>query len=72
MLFTGFGVDRQLFEAGKHRLHLTLVNPAVVRALQGRKTDQFDAFRRIAECLQYVCVRTRFHSTRSRSGNSAN
>jgi transposase len=33
-------------------LSLTLVNPATVRALQGRKTDRIDA-RRIAEYLQY-------------------
>jgi transposase len=33
-------------------LELTLVNPATVHALQGRKTDRIDA-RRIAEYLQY-------------------
>ena len=33
-------------------LSLTLVNPATVRALQGRKTDRIDA-RRIAEYMQY-------------------
>ncbi len=41
-----------VLESGKHPLQLTLVNPAVVRALQGRKTDRIDA-RRIAEYLQY-------------------
>ena len=33
-------------------LSLTLVNPATVRALQGRKTDRIDA-RRIAKYMQY-------------------
>ena len=33
-------------------LELTLVNPATVHALQGKKTDRIDA-RRIAEYLQY-------------------
>ncbi|MGA2713263.1 MAG: IS110 family transposase [Bryobacteraceae bacterium] len=48
-----------VLEAGKHPLHLTLVNPAVVRALQGRKTDRIDA-RRIAEYMQYGLLRGSF------------
>ena len=43
-----------VLEGGQHPFELTLVNPAVVRALQGRKTDRIDA-RRIAEYLQY-CI----------------
>jgi transposase len=43
----------------KHRFELMLVNPAVVRALQGRKTDRIDA-RRIAEFLQYGLLRGSF------------
>ena len=41
-----------ILEQRRYGLHLTLVNPANVRALQGRKTDRIDA-RRIAEFLQY-------------------
>jgi transposase len=41
------------------RFHLTLVNPATVRALQGHKTDRVDA-RRIAEYLQYGLLRASF------------
>jgi transposase len=41
------------------RFTLTLVNPATVRALQGRKTDRIDA-RRIAEYLQYGLLRGSF------------
>ena len=40
-------------------LQLTLVNPATVRALQGRKTDRIDA-RRIAEYMQYGLLRGSF------------
>jgi len=39
-----------ILERPKYRFQLMLVNPAVVRALQGRKTDRIDA-RRIAEFL---------------------
>jgi len=38
---------------------LALVNPATVRALQGRKTDRMDA-RRLAEYLQYGLLRESF------------
>jgi len=48
-----------VLEGGKHPLTLTLVNPAVVHALQGRKTDRIDA-RRIAEYLQYGLLRGSF------------
>jgi transposase len=48
-----------VLERGKHRFELTLVNPATVRALQGRKTDRIDA-RRIAEYLQYGLLRGSF------------
>jgi transposase len=48
-----------VLEAGKRRLRLTLVNPAVVRALQGKKTDRIDA-RRIAEYMQYGLLRGSF------------
>ena len=41
------------------RFHLTLVNPATVRALQGHKTGRVDA-RRIAEYLQYGLLRASF------------
>jgi transposase len=44
---------------GKTPLQLTLVNPATVRALQGKKTDRIDA-RRIAEYLQYGLLRGSF------------
>ena len=44
---------------GKTTLQLTLVNPATVRALQGKKTDRIDA-RRIAEYLQYGLLRGSF------------
>jgi transposase len=40
-------------------LELMLVNPATVRALQGKKTDRIDA-RRIAEYLQYGLLRGSF------------
>jgi transposase len=48
-----------VLEGSKHAFQLTLVNPAVVRALQGRKTDRIDA-RRIAEYLQYGLLRGSF------------
>jgi len=48
-----------VLERGKRKLELTLVNPATVRALQGRKTDRIDA-RRIAEYLQYGLLRGSF------------
>lgn len=41
-----------ILERPKFRFDLILVNPAAVRALQGRKTDRIDA-RRIAEFLQH-------------------
>ena len=41
-----------VLEASLHRFHLTLVNPAQVRALIGHKTDQIDCAR-IAEFLQH-------------------
>lgn len=44
-------------------LSLTLVNPAVVRALQGKKTDRIDA-RRIAEYMQYGLLRGSFIPSR--------
>lgn len=44
---------------GAPQLALRLVNPATVRALQGRKTDRIDA-RRIAEYLQYGLLRGSF------------
>jgi transposase len=44
---------------GQGALQLTLVNPATVRALQGKKTDRIDA-RRIAEYLQYGLLRGSF------------
>lgn len=44
---------------GAPQLALTLVNPAAVRALQGRKTDRIAA-RRIAEYLQYGLLRGSF------------
>lgn len=47
-----------VLEASK-QLHLMLVNPATVRALQGHKTDRIDA-RRIAEYLQYGLLRGSF------------
>jgi transposase len=48
-----------VLERGRQRLELTLVNPATVKALQGRKTDRIDA-RRIAEYLQYGLLRGSF------------
>jgi transposase len=48
-----------VLEGGKHAFQLTLVNPAVVRAPQGRKTDRIDA-RRIAEYLRYGLLRGSF------------
>ncbi len=48
-----------ILERPKYGFHLTLVNPAIVRALQGRKTDRIDA-RRIAEFLQYGLLRGSF------------
>jgi len=48
-----------ILEQPKYGLHLTLVNPATVRALQGCKTDRIDA-RRIAEYLQYGLLRGSF------------
>lgn len=48
-----------VLERPKYGLHLTLVNPATVRALQGQKTDRIDA-RRIAEYLQYGLLRGSF------------
>jgi transposase len=48
-----------VLEGGKQALSLTLVNPQVVRALQGRKTDRIDA-RRIAEFHQYGLLRGSF------------
>jgi transposase len=41
-----------ILEQSRWKLELTLVNPAAVHAMQGRKTDRIDA-RRIAEFLQY-------------------
>lgn len=41
-----------ILEQRRYGFHLTLVNPAHVRALRGQKTDRMDA-RRIAEFLQY-------------------
>jgi transposase len=48
-----------VLEGGRNPFTLTLVNPATVRALQGRKTDRIDA-RRIAEYLQYGLLRGSF------------
>ena len=45
-----------ILEQRKYGFKLMLVNPATVRALQGRKTDRIDA-RRIAEYLQYGLLR---------------
>ena len=44
-------------------LNLMLVNPATVRALQGRKTDRIDA-RRLAEYLQYGLLNGSFVPSR--------
>jgi len=41
-----------ILEPSRYRFHLTLVNPAHVRALAGHKTDQIDAAR-IAEFLAH-------------------
>ncbi len=48
-----------ILERPKYGLQLMLVNPIVVRALHGRKTDRIDA-RRIAEFLQYGLLRGSF------------
>jgi transposase len=48
-----------VLERPKFGLRLMLVNPAIVRALQGCKTDRIDA-RRIAEFLQYGLLRGSF------------
>jgi transposase len=48
-----------ILELGKYGFQLTLVNPAIVRALQGRKTDRINA-RRIAEFLQYGLLQGSF------------
>jgi transposase len=48
-----------ILEQPKYGFQLTLVNPATVRALQGRKTDRIDA-KRIAEFLQYGLLRGSF------------
>ena len=48
-----------ILERSQAAFELTLVNPAVVAALQGRKTDRIDA-RRIAEYLQYGLLRGSF------------
>jgi len=48
-----------ILERPKFGFQLILVNPAIVRALQGRKTDRIDA-RRIAEYLQYGLLRGSF------------
>jgi transposase len=48
-----------ILERPKYGFQLLLVNPAIVRALQGRKTDRIDA-RRIAEFLQYGLLRGSF------------
>jgi transposase len=48
-----------VLEGGRSGFTLTLVNPATMRALQGRKTDRIDA-RRIAEYLQYGLLRGSF------------
>ena len=48
-----------ILERPRNGFQLLLVNPAVVRALQGRKTDRIDA-RRIAEFLQYGLLRGSF------------
>jgi len=58
-----------VLEGSKHAFQLTLVNPAVVRALQGRKTDCIDA-RRIADtCSTGCCAAVSFLP--NRSGNCA-
>lgn len=48
-----------ILERPKYGFQLTLVNPATVAALQGRKTDRIDA-KRIAEYLQYGLLRGSF------------
>ena len=48
-----------ILERPKYGLQLMLVNPAMVRALRGCKTDRIDA-RRIAEFLQYGLLRGSF------------
>jgi transposase len=48
-----------ILELAKYGFQLALVNPAIVRALQGRKTDRIDA-RRIAEFLQYGLLKGSF------------
>jgi transposase len=48
-----------ILERPKYGLQLMLVNPAIVRALQGCKTDRIDA-RRIAEFLHYGLLRGSF------------
>jgi transposase len=48
-----------VLERAKYGLTLMLVNPAIVRALQGQKTDRIDA-RRISEFLQYGLLRGSF------------
>lgn len=48
-----------ILERPKYGFQLMLVNPAIVRALQGCKTDRIDA-RRIAEFLQYGLLRGSF------------
>jgi len=48
-----------ILERAMYGLRLMLVNPAIVRALQGQKTDRIDA-RRIAEFLQYGLLRGSF------------
>jgi transposase len=48
-----------VLERPKYGFQLMLVNPAIVRALQGCKTDRIDA-RRIAEFLQYGLLRGSF------------
>ena len=48
-----------ILERPKYGLQLMLVNPVIVRALQGCKTDRIDA-RRIAEFLQYGLLRGSF------------
>ncbi len=53
------GFQSGMFWRPAKQLHLMLVNPATVRALQGHKTDRIDA-RRIAEYLQYGLLRGSF------------
>jgi transposase len=48
-----------ILERPKYGFQLMLVNPAIVQALQGCKTDRIDA-RRIAEFLQYGLLRGSF------------